>query len=104
MRVRDTVKQAGDAVADGSRLVRATIPRESIFLAQTPQAFRRDILARALDEGKGVDATDEAMLVERLGMPVHVVEGDPRNIEDHDAGRSGGGSRRLERDVSEPSA
>ena len=78
--VRDTVKQAGDASADGSRLVRATIPRDSVFLAQTPQAFRRDILARALDEGKDVDATDEAMLVERLGVPVHVVEGDERNV------------------------
>ena len=65
MGVRDTVKQAGDAGADGSRLIRATIPRDSVFLAQTPQAFRRDILARALNEGKEVDATDEAMLVER---------------------------------------
>jgi 2-C-methyl-D-erythritol 4-phosphate cytidylyltransferase/2-C-methyl-D-erythritol 2,4-cyclodiphosphate synthase len=61
-------------------LIRATISRDSIFLAQTPQAFRRDILARALDEGSGVDATDEAMLVERLGVPVHVVEGDARNV------------------------
>lgn len=78
--VRDTVKQAGDSAADGSRLIRATIPRDSVFLAQTPQAFRRDILARALDEGKEVDATDEAMLVERLGVPVHVVEGDTRNV------------------------
>jgi 2-C-methyl-D-erythritol 4-phosphate cytidylyltransferase / 2-C-methyl-D-erythritol 2,4-cyclodiphosphate synthase len=78
--VRDTVKQAGEASTDGARLVRATIPRDSIFLAQTPQAFRRDILARALDEGKGVDATDEAMLVERLGVPVHVIEGDATNV------------------------
>ena len=80
MAVRDTVKQADDAGADGSRLIRATIPRDSVFLAQTPQAFRRDILARALTEGKDVDATDEAMLVERLGLPVHVVEGDAKNI------------------------
>lgn len=78
--VRDTVKQAGEAVGDGSRPVRVTIPRESVFLAQTPQAFRRDVLARALEEGRSVDATDEAMLVERLGLPVHVVEGDPRNL------------------------
>jgi 2-C-methyl-D-erythritol 4-phosphate cytidylyltransferase/2-C-methyl-D-erythritol 2,4-cyclodiphosphate synthase len=78
--VRDTVKQTGDAFADGSRLIRATIPRDSVFLAQTPQAFRRDILARALNEGRDVDATDEAMLVERLGVPVHVVEGDARNV------------------------
>jgi 2-C-methyl-D-erythritol 4-phosphate cytidylyltransferase/2-C-methyl-D-erythritol 2,4-cyclodiphosphate synthase len=78
--VRDTVKQTGSVADDGARLVRSTIPRDSIFLAQTPQAFRREILARALTEGKDVDATDEAMLVERLGVPVHVVDGDPRNI------------------------
>ena len=78
--VRDTVKQTGAGVADGSRPITATVPRESIFLAQTPQAFRRDVLARALAEGSDVDATDEAMLVERLGLPVHVVEGDPGNI------------------------
>lgn len=79
---RDTIKQtaAGEANADGARLIRATIPRDTVFLAQTPQAFQRDILARALSEGSGVDATDEAMLVERLGLPVHVVEGDQRNI------------------------
>ena len=78
--VRDTVKQAGDPDRDGSRPIRATIPRDTVFLAQTPQAFRRDVLARALDEGKSIDATDEAMLVERLGLPVHVVEGDVRNV------------------------
>lgn len=78
--VRDTVKQAGDPNAGGSRPIRSTIPRDSVFLAQTPQAFRRDVLARALREGAHVDATDEAMLVERLGLPVHVVEGDPRNV------------------------
>jgi 2-C-methyl-D-erythritol 4-phosphate cytidylyltransferase/2-C-methyl-D-erythritol 2,4-cyclodiphosphate synthase len=78
--VRDTVKQAGDPARDGSRPIRATIPRDTVFLAQTPQAFRRDVLARALEEGQSIDATDEAMLVERLGLPVHVVEGDVRNI------------------------
>ena len=78
--VRDTVKQAGDRQRDGSRPIRATIPRDTVFLAQTPQAFRREVLARALEEGRSIDATDEAMLVERLGLPVHVVEGDPRNI------------------------
>ncbi|HYE85453.1 MAG TPA: 2-C-methyl-D-erythritol 4-phosphate cytidylyltransferase [Vicinamibacterales bacterium] len=77
---RDTVKQAGAAAVDGARLVRGTIPRETVFLAQTPQAFRRDVLARALSEGAEIDATDEAMLVERLGVPVHVIEGDARNV------------------------
>lgn len=78
--VRDTVKQTRDTSTDGARLIRTTIPRDQVFLAQTPQAFRRDVLARALDEGQAVDATDEAMLVERLGLPVHLVEGDPKNV------------------------
>ena len=77
---RDTVKQTGDPDSDGSRPIRATIPRDTVFLAQTPQAFRRDVLARAIAEGASIDATDEAMLVERLGLPVRVVEGDLRNI------------------------
>jgi 2-C-methyl-D-erythritol 4-phosphate cytidylyltransferase/2-C-methyl-D-erythritol 2,4-cyclodiphosphate synthase len=78
--VRDTVKQTGLPHADGSRAIRATVPRDEVFLAQTPQAFRRDVLARALRDGHSIDATDEAMLVERLGLPVHVVAGDVRNV------------------------
>jgi 2-C-methyl-D-erythritol 4-phosphate cytidylyltransferase/2-C-methyl-D-erythritol 2,4-cyclodiphosphate synthase len=78
--VRDTVKQTGVAGEDGSRPIRSTIPRDSVFLAQTPQAFRRELLERALHEGQSVDATDEATLVERLGLAVHVVDGDTRNI------------------------
>ena len=78
--VTDTVKHTGDRQSDGSRVIRATIPRDTVFLAQTPQAFQRDVLARAIAEGSSVDATDEAMLVERLGLPVRVVDGDPRNI------------------------
>ena len=78
--VSDTVKQVGEAAAGGSRPIRATIARDTSFLAQTPQAFRRDVLARAIAEGQHVEATDEAMLVERLGLPVHVVNGDVRNI------------------------
>ena len=78
--VKDTVKQGGAEAPDGSRVIRATLSRDEIFLAQTPQAFRRDVLARALEAGAGTDATDEAMLVERLGLPVHIVEGDPGNM------------------------
>ena len=70
---RDTVKRAG---ADG--MITATLRRDEIFLAQTPQAFRTSVLrvALALDG----DATDEAALVEQSGHPVRVVEGDPRNL------------------------
>ena len=57
-----------------------TLPRDAIFLAQTPQAFRRDVLADALALGDAGDATDEAALAERAGHPVRLVEGEPSNI------------------------
>jgi 2-C-methyl-D-erythritol 4-phosphate cytidylyltransferase / 2-C-methyl-D-erythritol 2,4-cyclodiphosphate synthase len=78
--VRDTVKQASSALVDGSHVVQATLRREEIFLAQTPQAFRREVLVRAMAVGGDLDATDEAMLAERAGFPVHLVPGDPANM------------------------
>ena len=69
----DTVKRAGL-----NRLVTATLPREEIFLAQTPQAFRTSVLKEAL--ALASDATDEAMLAEQAGHAVQIVEGDPRNL------------------------
>jgi 2-C-methyl-D-erythritol 4-phosphate cytidylyltransferase / 2-C-methyl-D-erythritol 2,4-cyclodiphosphate synthase len=69
---RDTVKQA-----DGS-VVRATLDRRTIFLAQTPQAFRRDVLRDAL--ALSSDATDEASLAEQAGHTVRIVEGEATNI------------------------
>jgi 2-C-methyl-D-erythritol 2,4-cyclodiphosphate synthase/2-C-methyl-D-erythritol 4-phosphate cytidylyltransferase len=74
----DTVKQR--AVGDG-RFVGRTLARESIVLAQTPQAFRREVLVAAVRLGRqGAEATDEAALAERAGYRVALVEGDPRNI------------------------
>jgi 2-C-methyl-D-erythritol 4-phosphate cytidylyltransferase/2-C-methyl-D-erythritol 2,4-cyclodiphosphate synthase len=76
-------------------VVLETLDRETIFLAQTPQGFRRDVLAAAVALGQsGVEATDEASLAERAGYAVHVVAGDPHNIkitrpEDLDALRDG---------------
>jgi 2-C-methyl-D-erythritol 4-phosphate cytidylyltransferase len=72
----DTVKRVE---REGTRaLIVETIPRESVYLAQTPQAFRREVLGAAVALGRaGVEATDEAMLAERAGHPVRVVEGDP---------------------------
>jgi 2-C-methyl-D-erythritol 4-phosphate cytidylyltransferase / 2-C-methyl-D-erythritol 2,4-cyclodiphosphate synthase len=75
----DTVKRVE---GEGSQTVIVeTIPRVSVYLAQTPQAFRREILSAAVALGRaGVEATDEAMLAERAGHRVHVVEGDPANV------------------------
>jgi 2-C-methyl-D-erythritol 4-phosphate cytidylyltransferase/2-C-methyl-D-erythritol 2,4-cyclodiphosphate synthase len=77
--VNDTVKRLHHAAAE--RMIAETIPRELIVLAQTPQAFRREVLAAAVALGEsGVEATDEAALAERAGYPVHVVAGEPGNV------------------------
>jgi 2-C-methyl-D-erythritol 4-phosphate cytidylyltransferase/2-C-methyl-D-erythritol 2,4-cyclodiphosphate synthase len=77
--VTDTVKQV--TMEAGQRVIAGTIPRESIYLAQTPQAFRREILAEAVALGRGgAAATDEAALAELAGIPVHIVEGEVENV------------------------
>src|SRR2546427_6393545 len=71
VQARDTVKlghlSRGAAAPRSSDvwIVKATLPRESVFLAQTPQAFRREVLRDALASGE--DATDEAALAEHAG-------------------------------------
>jgi 2-C-methyl-D-erythritol 4-phosphate cytidylyltransferase len=76
----DTVKQV-DRTATGA-LITATIPRETIVMAQTPQGFRYSILKKAFDDAAadGFLGTDEASLIERAGQPVAVVMGSHRNI------------------------
>jgi 2-C-methyl-D-erythritol 4-phosphate cytidylyltransferase / 2-C-methyl-D-erythritol 2,4-cyclodiphosphate synthase len=71
----DTVKRVGGGV------VAETLPRDSIYLAQTPQAFRRDVLSAAVAAGRaGAAGTDEAALAEHAGYKVHVIPGDPGNV------------------------
>lgn len=72
----DTIKRAPGA---GAAVVE-TIPRETVWLAQTPQGFVRVVLAKAVAMGETVEATDEAMLAERAGFAVHVIEGDAENV------------------------
>jgi 2-C-methyl-D-erythritol 4-phosphate cytidylyltransferase len=76
----DTVKQV-ERTSEGA-LITATIPRERVVMAQTPQGFRYDVLKKAFDEAgaDGFTGTDEASLVERSGNEVAVVMGSPRNI------------------------
>jgi 2-C-methyl-D-erythritol 4-phosphate cytidylyltransferase len=73
---KDTVK----IVTEG--IIRETPPRESLWLAQTPQAFRYGVIraAHEIADAEGFLGTDDAMLVERLGKDIHVVLGDYRNI------------------------
>ena len=80
MPAMDTVKQV-ERTAEGA-LITATLPRERVVMAQTPQGFHYTVLKKAFDEAgaDGFLGTDEASLVERSGHEVAVVMGSPRNI------------------------
>jgi 2-C-methyl-D-erythritol 4-phosphate cytidylyltransferase len=98
--VRDTLKRVGeqmvaggedDAIADmilgdagkpqtSAKVVEATVDRRNLFAVQTPQVFRREVLVEAYAKGNLEGVTDDASVVERAGVPVVVVEGDPRNL------------------------
>lgn len=75
--VTDTVKEAG-----ADRRVTATLDRSRLWAVQTPQAFRRAALERALDvdDETLARATDDAWLVERAGGTVRVIESTPANL------------------------
>jgi len=73
--VTDTVKRAED------NIISETISRDGLWTAQTPQAFRTDLLRRAFDGiTQGAEVTDDARLVEMGGHPVCIVEGEQQNI------------------------
>jgi 2-C-methyl-D-erythritol 4-phosphate cytidylyltransferase len=76
----DTVKQV-ERTSEGA-IVKATIPRAGVVLAQTPQGFHFNVIKKAFDEASadGFLGTDEASLAERSGHAVAVVMGSPRNI------------------------
>lgn len=76
VRAKDTMKKVrGTVIAE-------TVERDNLWSIQTPQAFRFDLLAEAADvaEKVGFLGTDEAMLVERLGHEVHIVESSYENL------------------------
>ena len=80
VQAHDTVKEA--TAAPGVRIVARTIARESIYLAQTPQAFSRVVLEAAIGLGRvsSGSATDEASLAEQAGYTVRLVDGESTNI------------------------
>lgn len=75
---RDTVKETDDLLG-----VVKTLDRHHVWLAQTPQSFRYEVIAsahrKAFQEGWG-EATDDSILVERMGIAVKVIEGSEKNI------------------------
>jgi 2-C-methyl-D-erythritol 4-phosphate cytidylyltransferase len=76
----DTIKQV-ERTANGA-IITATVPRERIVQAQTPQGARCGLLSRAFAEAEADEfaGTDEASLLERAGIEVIVVQGSPRNF------------------------
>ncbi len=74
--ISETVKEVA-----GQRVVQ-TLDRDKLRLIQTPQGFQRALLEKAYEAAvkDGFYGTDEAALVERLGAPVRVVAGEPRNV------------------------
>lgn len=75
--VSDTLKRVSAA-----HQVEATVPRDGLWQAQTPQVFRRDWLVEAYARRNEIAGklTDDAQLVEALGHPVSIVEGSPMNL------------------------
>ncbi len=75
--VKPTIKQI-----EKGNFVYATLKRDTLVDVQTPQAFKKEILLRAYEKAfaESADATDDAALVERLGIKVKVVDGSYRNI------------------------
>lgn len=77
----ETIKEATrDEEDDGRIVVSTTLERSRLWTAQTPQAFAKEILETAHARAPEGVATDDAALVEALGQPVYIVEGDPQNI------------------------
>lgn len=76
----DTIKQV-ERTSEGA-VIKATIPRAGVVLAQTPQGFRYGVIKKIFDEAAvdGFQGTDESSLAERAGQEVAVVMGSPRNI------------------------
>lgn len=76
VRAKDTMKKVKNGI------IQETVNRESLWIIQTPQAFQYNVLEKAerLAEQEGFLGTDEAMLVERLGERVHIVESTYDNL------------------------
>lgn len=74
--LKETVKVVSDGV------VKNTPDRSSLRITQTPQAFRTGLILKAHTRAReeGFTGTDDCMLVERIGFPVHIIEGDDLNI------------------------
>jgi 2-C-methyl-D-erythritol 4-phosphate cytidylyltransferase len=73
--IKATIKKA-----DSNLWVKKTIDRKGLWEIQTPQVFRKEILLKAYEKSRGLEVTDDAMLVENLGVRVKLVMGSYSNI------------------------
>ena len=74
--VTDTIKR----VIGGRLMVSGTVDRSQLWAAQTPQVFKKNVIFKAYAHGRKEPATDDAMLVEKMGIPVKMVMGSYENI------------------------
>lgn len=72
---KDTIK-----VADKDGFISGTVERESAYLIQTPQVFRREELIKAHRAAQNIAATDDCMLIERMGRKIKITSGSYENI------------------------
>ncbi len=79
-----TLKRADANPSDADPIIEQTLPRDNVWLAQTPQVFRRQLLLDAYaayaQNPHAASATDDAAIVEASGAPVQLIEGSPLNI------------------------
>lgn len=75
--VKATVKEVGETL-----FIKRTIPRNSLWMAQTPQGFEKDLIFKVFNRFKNSDQefTDDAEMVEQAGYPVYIVPGTDENI------------------------
>ena len=77
--VKATIKKL-KAQRSKVKTVESTVDRSNLWEIQTPQVFKKDVIVQAYKRFKNIPATDDAMLVERLGVPVKIVAGSYKNI------------------------
>lgn len=75
-----TLKRANRTGRDQPQTIATTLPRDDVWLAQTPQVFRRDWYEEALNRYGHERVTDDAQWLERLGKPVALVRGSDLNL------------------------
>ena len=80
--VKATIKEVHGSrfTVHGNLIVKKTLNRDNLWEVQTPQVFKKELILKAYNKFGGIEVTDDAMLVEKLGVKVRVVKGSYNNI------------------------